>query len=689
MIIAKGIKTRMRALGAACSAVCLVAMATASTASAETLMMPDRDMLAGTSEVVWGITTLPNAGSTYTIDFGDGVVTAPAAVTDRSYIALNHTYALAGVKTATLTVINGATTETATVKVNVYNGASLTPFDLRNLNVNRTIQDGLRYLWTSQANRATFDTTVDTYWAWSWPNPGTALVVQAFQNHGYRLPNSNAAPTGLYQKYVVRRGFNYLLARLTTLNIGNTPAGNNPCVGVPVDANVCSALYATTSGDPGYENGIVMLPFAASGALNRTVTEVAAVNVNGKTFKEILQRMVNASTWGQGDSSNGRGGWYYTFNSTASDGSTNGWELLGLLDAEAAGATVPAWVKTESAFALAAALNNDGSYDYQADSNRTSPYYPNVAKTGVGVQHMFFSGRLPADADLALAKTYIANRWNEQNPASLGWTQQFVCQSGKFNKGCAYGMFNVFKGFKLYGVQTLAGVGRAAGPGSIAADDWYADYVDWLIANQTSPTTLAGGSWSTLAFSSQTTNGPAQSALALLMLAPTALVLPDEEKFSTVGLKHGSPLTTAPQTNPVGSPHTVTATTEAGNGSPIPGVTVTFLVTSGPNAGATGSGNTGANGQTTFTYTGTVAGTDNIRASVGALNSNVLVKNWVVVGVVCDVNNDSAVTQADLLAIRAKNGQNASGPSDPFDANKDGKINVADVRYCQLRLTPP
>ena len=55
----------------------------------------------------------------------------------------------------------------------------------------------------------------------------------------------------------------------------------------------------------------------------------------------------------------------------------------------------------------------------------------------------------------------------------------------------------------------------------------------------------------------------------------------------------------------------------------------------------------------------------------------------------CDVNNDSKVTQADLAAIRAKSGQNASGPNDPYDPNRDGKINVADVRYCQLRLTPP
>ena len=64
-------------------------------------------------------------------------MTAPAAVTDRSYIAINHTYALAGVKTATLSVTSGGTTETATVKIAVYNPASLSAFDLRNLNVNR------------------------------------------------------------------------------------------------------------------------------------------------------------------------------------------------------------------------------------------------------------------------------------------------------------------------------------------------------------------------------------------------------------------------------------------------------------------------------------------------------------------------------------------------------------------------
>lgn len=664
---------------------CLVCIAASPTVSAETLMMPNRDMLMGASEVVWGITTLPNgAGTTYTIDFGDGVTSAPAPVTDRSYIAVNHTYAGSGVRTATLTVTNGATTETATVTLNVFNAALLAPDILRDLNVNRAIQDGLRYLWTSQSNRTTFDTNNETAWG-NFANPFTALVVQAFQNHGFRLPDGVAAPTGLYQKYAVRRGFNYILARLTTLNIGITPAGNDPCIAVP--APTCSALSAGTTGDPGYENGIALLPFAASGALSRTVTEVAAANVNGKTFGEILQRMVNASIWGQNDSGTGRGGWFYTYNSTSSDGSTNGWELLALLDAAAAGATVPAWVKTEWALALAAGLNNDGSFDYQADANRASNNAVNVAKAGVGVQGMFFAGRLDTDPDFALAKTYIGNRWNNQ---ALG--QSFACFSGggQFNKGCAYGMFNVFKGFRLFGVQTLAGVGRPAGPGTIPSDDWYADYVDWLVANQTAPNTLAGGNWGSLGFSSQTTNEPAEAALALLILAPTALVLPDETRFAAVGLKHGSPLTTDPQTNPVTTPpgtHTVTATTEAANGNPIAGVTVTFRVTSGPNAGATGTATTGANGQATFTYTDNGgAGADTIQAFVGALGSNVLVKNWVVQVATCDVDKDGDIDKIDLSMISRARGQIAL-PGDPRDSDGDGLITPNDVKVCMPRCT--
>lgn len=680
---------------AACAVVSVAA--TATTVSAETLLMPNRDMLAGASEVVWGITTLPNGSSTYRINYGDGGgFSAATPVVDRSYIALNRTYALQGPYTITLEVTNGATVETATTAVVVYNGALLSAFELRELNVNRAIQNGLRSLWQSQNNRTTFDTTIETSWPWFPSGHGdttiasAALGVLAVQNQGFQLSNNNNAPTGLYQKYLVRRGINYVLARLTTLNItALTPAGNDACTiyGPPP----CIALFgANTAGaDAGYINGIALLSLAGSGAMNRTNVEVTSANVVNRTYGEILQRMVNASLWGQNDVGTGRGGWIYSFNGNSSDGSTNGWQLLGLLDAEAAGMTVPAWVRTEFARALAAGLNNDGSYDYMADNSRANNSSVNVAKTGVGVQGMFFTGRLATDPDLALAKTWIGARWANQ---ALG--QQFVCSGPAgltYNKGCAYGMYNVFKGFRLFGIPTLAGVNRPAGPGSIPSDDWYADYVDWLLANQFGPTTPTGGHWQNMTFSSQTTLLAAQTSLALLMLSPTALVLPDPVQFGAVGLQHGTPLTTDPRTNPVTNPpgtHTVTGITVATNGSPIPGVTVQFRVLTGPNAGASGSGNSGANGQTTFTYTGTGgAGQDRIQANVGALLSNVLIKNWVAAGLTCDINNDGRVTPADVLLIRGRLNSAATSLTDPFDSNRDGVVNVADMRFCQLRQT--
>jgi hypothetical protein len=73
-------------------------------------------------------------------------------------------------------------------------------------------------------------------------------------------------------------------------------------------------------------------------------------------------------------------------------------------------------------------------------------------------------------------------------------------------------------------------------------------------------------------------------------------------------------------TNLVGQSITVTATLLNQVGTPLAGIPVTFQVTTGPNAGASGTtspahGLTDANGQVTFTYTGTGVGTDTIVAT--------------------------------------------------------------------------
>jgi hypothetical protein len=83
--------------------------------------------------------------------------------------------------------------------------------------------------------------------------------------------------------------------------------------------------------------------------------------------------------------------------------------------------------------------------------------------------------------------------------------------------------------------------------------------------------------------------------------------------------------------------HTVTATVTDGNGVGAPGKTVTFSVTTGPNAGANGSGNTDASGNASFTYAATQGlaglGTDTIMACVkdqdGVDYCDLVTKEWV------------------------------------------------------------
>jgi hypothetical protein len=173
------------------------------------------------------------------------------------------------------------------------------------------------------------------------------------------------------------------------------------------------------------------------------------------------------------------------------------------------------------------------------------------------------------------------------------------------------------------------------------------------------------------------------TSLALLILSPVAFVPPDLIQFSKFGLSPVSAI------NPVGTDHTVTAETLSAAGSGVPGILVDFKVLTGPNAGKTGQGTTGANGRVSFTYHDDGgAGTDTIQAFIGQNGSNQVTKQWGTPTLVCDVNNDKVVNNADLTLIRAKNGQMASGASDPYDPNHDGRINLTDVRYCQQRLTP-
>jgi hypothetical protein len=98
----------------------------------------------------------------------------------------------------------------------------------------------------------------------------------------------------------------------------------------------------------------------------------------------------------------------------------------------------------------------------------------------------------------------------------------------------------------------------------------------------------------------------------------------------------GAQLSLAPpsQDQQVGDTATVTATLANGCGTPLQGASVNFTVTSGPNAGTTGSGTTDASGQASFGYSGVTPGADTVQASVanpaGTITSNAVQVNWTV-----------------------------------------------------------
>jgi hypothetical protein len=109
-------------------------------------------------------------------------------------------------------------------------------------------------------------------------------------------------------------------------------------------------------------------------------------------------------------------------------------------------------------------------------------------------------------------------------------------------------------------------------------------------------------------------------AVLAIALTGTSYTAPDGSVGTPYVLARGNisagdiSLSPPSQTVCTGATATVTAKVTSG-GAPLPGKTVTFTITSGPNAGTTFVGTTDASGLVNWSYSGTVAGTDMITAS--------------------------------------------------------------------------
>jgi len=158
--------------------------------------------------------------------------------------------------------------------------------------------------------------------------------------------------------------------------------------------------------------------------------------------------------------------------------------------------------------------------------------------------------------------------------------------------------------------------------------------------------------------------------------------------ISVVGITL-SPLTAKNDLGAKDYSHTLVAHLTDLLNNPKPGITVTFTIGTGPDAGLTAQGVSDAAGNVSFTYTNGShqKGQDTIQACFTdqagqPVCSQIATKDWVMP---CDQNNDGKIDRTDISIIMTGRGLHAVG--DPRDVDKDGYITINDARGCTLQCT--
>lgn len=354
------------------------------------------DTWSGKSITMKGTADVQGAGFTYTWDFGDGSPVATGTVTNRYAIQANHVYTgTAGtIFTARLTVQNTGTGETGSREYYVEIRDKTLPVE-----VNIAIDEALWYLFKAATRSGTQYYWNNIRYGNHYDN-ATASAVQAFLANGHLESGDQA--TNPYVE-AVRGGIDFLLARLYAQSMSIQAGGVNP------DSNGNGFGLSANSDHPIYETGSVMDALIATGTPNAIARTGNATYVLGRTYKAIVQDMVDMYAWGQWDypyAGSYLGGWRYSWNSD-SDNSAAQWGAIGMIPAERNwGCIVPQWVKDRNNTWLNYSFNPAGYFGYQ--NTGAARWY----STGpCGMVQLAFDGKPVTDTRWVASQNFIMNNW--------------------------------------------------------------------------------------------------------------------------------------------------------------------------------------------------------------------------------------------------------------------------------------
>ena len=366
----------------------------------------------------------------YTINFGDGIT--PNS-TGSGVIGTNGIYNLEAAQTYSA---SQGTPFTAIISIDGtgLSDAYLVRIEQDNLSyrVNLAIDNGLWRLHKVQTmgeySAGTYGNDPVPYGYWSNAGGGgysgyysspTASAIQAFEVNGHRQDGDTDE-----DPYVetVDRGFNYMFTTLYVQSIGVQHTSDDPedynNNGIDDDGGNGLGI-SVNSNRPIYETGQVMDAIAASGNPLATA-KTGVANVIGRTYKDILQDMVDMYSWGQYDGvssfynrdlgayqSGILGGWRYSWGQFP-DNSAAQWGAIGIIPAELEELSFeckcPDWVKTYNDNWLWYSNNGTGfGYTGQGNAQATTPS---------GMVQMIFAELETSESRWTHAENYIANNWN-------------------------------------------------------------------------------------------------------------------------------------------------------------------------------------------------------------------------------------------------------------------------------------
>ena len=530
-------------------AVCLLFAETA-LAATTVRMKPDRQVRPGITIPVWGSAGNTAGGvhgdgsangETYTWSFSSNlnvVVTDDGSLTGAvgpdSYIAEEVSFALINgstreVVTATLTV--GANSQTVQLDiVSTSDPISDTPLESLTVNVNISIEDGLRAMYLAQE--------AGGEWDWrdgeNWPSRecGVAgFTVWSFANSGH------GPLAGTIYSQSAQRGINYILNQATFFDPASQ-SGSHAAFDPDGDLNgrainLCPLVRSGQGRKENYSSPVAAAAIIASFSDVPTTAVPSGVQFAGETYFQIVQDAVDFSAFGQSDLSNGhRGGWNYTANS-GGDTSVDSWNYLAAEGFESAfGGTVLEIVKAEAERRLdnSQVTSPVGSFTY-APGNLIPGGNGSQARTAGGLSGLVMvtgGGRTPvflnppgagSTATFPNAATRIAKA-----VAHLGSVWDESAGTWKGNRNNFYAMWTTARALRLNSTTTLVNggvsfdwtTGEENGTGNVpAADATRERYFPFLVRKQAS-----NGHWNgDIIATTWTTN--LNTAWGVLILQPT------------------------------------------------------------------------------------------------------------------------------------------------------------------------